>query len=123
MLLVCVGVSLIGACLLPLLSPGGAWASEALLWPMLFVWGGTAFGVYTIGISLLADRFPRDLLAAANTAYIMAYECGTLSGPVIAGAAMDAMGADGLVLTIVVTCTAFLLFSVARELGARTRIN
>lgn len=124
MLLVCVGVSLIGAVLLPLLAPGGAWASEVALWPMLFFWGGTAFGVYTIGISLLADRFPRDLLAAANTAYIMAYECGTLSGPVIAGAAMDAMGADGLVLTIAVTCAAFLLFSLVRRLGAGTaRLN
>ena len=119
MLLVCVGVSLIGAALLPQLVPGGAWASEALLWPMLFLWGGMAFGVYTIGISLLADRFERGLLAAANTAYIMAYECGTLVGPVAAGRAMDTMGANGLVVVVGVTCAAFLLFCLARSALAR----
>lgn len=111
MLIVCVGVSLVGALLLPALAPGGVLANGPLLWLLLVLWGGTAFGVYTIGISLLADRFSRDMLAGANTAFIMAYECGTLSGPVIAGAAMDAIGADGLVATVAVICATFLLFN------------
>jgi MFS family permease len=117
MLMVCVAVSLIGAAILPLFAPGGAMASEVLLWVLLFVWGGTAFGVYTIGISLLADRFPRELLAGANTAFIMAYECGTLTGPVIAGAAMDAIGADGLVVTVGLICAAFLGFNLLHRLS------
>lgn len=123
MLLVCVAAGLAGAVLLPLLAPGGTLANEALLWVLLFVWGGTTFGVYTIGISLLADRFSRELLAGANTAFIMAYECGTLSGPVIAGAAMDAMGADGLVVAVAASCAAFLAFSAVRRLRSGPRSN
>jgi MFS family permease len=114
-LLACVWVALAGTLLLPLLSPGGAFASTALLWPMLFVWGGTAFGIYTISLSLLAERFSRDSMAGANTAFVMSYETGSLSGPVLAGAAIDLAGPNGLIVSVAAVCTAFLLFSHTRR--------
>ncbi|MBX6320462.1 MAG: MFS transporter [Rhodospirillaceae bacterium] len=114
-LLACVAVALLGTVLLPLLAKGGPAAGRALLWPTLFVWGGTAFGIYTVGLSLLAERFPRAELAAANTAFVMAYETGSLSGPVTAGGAMDALGPHGLVITVAVVCALFLLASLRRR--------
>jgi MFS family permease len=113
----CVASALAGAVLLPLLAPGGPLASATLLWPMLFLWGGTAFGIYTIGLSLLAERFPRAGLAGANTAFVMAYELGGLGGPIAAGAAMDVGGPDGLVIVVGASCAAFLLANLVRRRG------
>lgn len=115
-LLACVAAGLVGAVLLPaLLSLGPP------LWIMLFLWGGTSFGIYTCGLALLGERFPRAQLAGANTAFVMIYECGSASGPVIAGAAMDLVGRDGLVLTVGLASGAFLLFGLVRRRGVRDR--
>jgi MFS family permease len=110
----CVAVALGGAVLLPLMAPGGVLPS-VLLWPMLFLWGGTAFGIYTIGLSLLAEQFPREGLVGANTAFVMAYELGGLGGPIIAGGAMDVIGPNGLVIVVAATCAVFLLTMAARR--------
>ncbi len=109
-LLACVAAGLVGAVLLPVLLFHGP-----LLWVMLFLWGGTSFGIYTCGLALLGERFPRAQLAGANTAFVMIYEFGSASGPVIAGAAMDAIGRDGLVLTVGLASAAFLLFGLWRR--------
>jgi hypothetical protein len=106
---------LVGAVLLPALLPLGP-----PLWIMLFLWGGTTFGIYTTGLALLGERFPRAQLAGANTAFVMIYECGSVGGPVIAGAAMDLIGRDGLVLTVGLASGAFLLFGLRRR-GVRDR--
>jgi predicted MFS family arabinose efflux permease len=86
-----------------------------MLWVMLFLWGGTTFGIYTIGLSLLAERFPREGLAGANTAFVMAYEVGGLTGPIVAGRAMDSLGPNGLVGVVAVVCAAFLLAAILRR--------
>jgi len=109
-LLACVAAGLVGAVLLPVLLPFGP-----ALWVMLFLWGGTTFGIYTCGLALLGERFSRAQLAGANTAFVMIYECGSASGPVIAGAAMDLVGRDGLVLTVGLASGAFLLFGLWRR--------
>jgi MFS family permease len=115
-LVACVASGVVGALLLPLLSPGGA-LSGPLLWAMLFLWGGTTFGIYAVGLSLLAERFPREGLAGANTAFVMAYEVGSLAGPVAAGHAMDVGGPDGLVWVVGAVCASFLLASVMVRRG------
>ncbi|MFZ5792018.1 MAG: MFS transporter [Pseudomonadota bacterium] len=109
-LLACSAVSGAGAVLLPLLA-----GEPALLWPMVFVWGGVVFGVYTAALALLGERFPSTELAGANALFIMAYEVGSLSGPPLAGAAMDRVGPMGLPATIVAVAGSFLLFGLARR--------
>lgn len=105
----CVACSLFGALLLPVLTPGGPMPSHALLAAVLFVWGGTAFGLYTLSLAALGDRSSLAELAAANTAFVMVYEVGSISGPVLVGAAMDVAGRQGLVAVAVVLCSVFFL--------------
>ena len=74
----------------------GTW----LLWPVLFVWGGCALALYTVSLALVASRTEAGGLAAANAAFVMLYEMGSLSGPTVTGAAMDAFGPSGLPWTL-----------------------
>jgi MFS family permease len=103
--------ALLGAALLPL-TVGHPWA----IWPLLFLWGGMVFGIYTAALALLGQRVPAVELGAANAVFIMAYEAGSLSGPPAAGLAMDHIGANGLPITVMVVSAAFLAFAAIRSI-------
>jgi len=83
--------TMIGSLLLSLLI-----GESRLLWPMLFVWGAIAFGIYTIALVELGDRFSGALLLAGNGAFGMMWGIGGIFGPPVAGAAMDLIGPEGL---------------------------
>ncbi len=83
--------TMIGSLLLSLLIGG-----SILLWPMLFVWGAIAFGIYTIALVELGDRFSGALLLAGNGAFGMMWGIGGIFGPPVAGVAMDLIGPEGL---------------------------
>ena len=51
----------------------GILGNDLLLWPVLFLWGGTTVSLYTIGLAMLGDRFGPDLLPAANAMMVIAY--------------------------------------------------
>ncbi len=93
LLQLCIAGTLIGATLLPLV-----FAHELPLRSMLLLWGGMTMGIYTLSLALLGERFKPGDLSAANAAYVMMYEIGGLSGPVMAGGMMDMMGRHGLPL-------------------------
>ena len=67
-----------------------------LLWPLLFVWGGTMYAFYSQGVALLGEVFGADQLAAANTLFVMIYCCGGVLGPSLGGLAMDCWPRNGL---------------------------
>jgi MFS family permease len=83
--------TMIGTLLLSLLIEG-----SMLLWPMLFVWGAIAFGIYTIALVELGDQFSGALLLAGNGAFAMMWGIGGILGPPVAGVAMDLIGPEGL---------------------------
>lgn len=90
-LLLCLIGSLLFAGMLPL---AGA---DPVLWiPSVFLWGGALFAPYALGLVMLGDRFTGQQLAAANSAFVMTYTLGTLTGPPITGGLMDIIGAPGL---------------------------
>jgi MFS family permease len=105
----CVAASLLGSLLLPVLAPGGWLPHRALLAGLLFVWGGTSFGLYTLSLALLGERSSLAQLAAANAGFVMVYELGSMSGPVLVGAAMHAAGRDALVAVTAGACALFLV--------------
>jgi MFS family permease len=81
---------LVGALILPLLSD-----SWELLAIVLLFWGGSVAGLYTVGLSHLGSRLTGADLAAANAAFIFCYAVGTVAGPQVIGASMDASARYG----------------------------
>ncbi len=68
------------------------------LYTLWFLGGGLTFGTYTVALALLGSRFKGDGMAAANAAFIMIWELGTLSGAPLSGGAIELVGAIGLPL-------------------------
>jgi MFS family permease len=69
--------------------------SDAVL-AVLLLWGGISFGIYTVGLAVLGQRFKGGDIARANAAFTMVYTLGGLLGRPIVGAAMDLLGRSGL---------------------------
>lgn len=86
----------------------------ALLWPILFVWGGVIAGLYTIGLTELGHRFTGGALASANALFVMVYCIGSLVGPTISGSMMDIAGPRGFPWTIASVFAAFLVVALVR---------
>jgi MFS family permease len=63
--------------------------TPALLWPLLFVWGGTLYAFYSQGVALLGECFGAGQLAGTNTVFVMVYCLGGIIGPSAGGFAMD----------------------------------
>jgi MFS family permease len=102
-LLGCAMVGVAGAALLPFFLK-----QPLLLWPLLFIWGGTVFAFYPVALSLLGQNVPANQFASANASFIVFYELGSISGPVVGGAAMDILGPQGLPLAVGAVALAFI---------------
>ena len=98
--------------LYPLLLGSGSW-----LWVMMFLWGGVSWGIYTLALGLMGERFPATELAAANAAFVMMYEVGSFFGPVVAGGAMVLWPLYGLPAVIAVVAGALFVFGLVRNHG------
>jgi MFS family permease len=75
---------LVGAAAIPLVAGQGL-----AFYALLFVWGGLAGGLYTVGLAHLASRFEGPDLAGANAAFVVLYNVGLTVGPPVVGGAMD----------------------------------
>jgi MFS family permease len=95
LLTICAGSGIFGAVLTPLLIP-----YPGAVYALLFVWGGVIMGVYTLGLTLLGERFRGGELANANAAYVMLYATGLLAGPTVEGFALDWWDPHGLMAVI-----------------------
>jgi MFS family permease len=71
-------------------------ATPVLLWPLLFVWGGTLYAFYSQGVAMLGAEFPPALLPTANTVFVMVYCLGGVIGPSAGGFALDRWPTHGL---------------------------
>ena len=78
-------------------------------WALVFMWGGFGFGLYTMALALLGERYALAELAVANAAFVMIYEMGSFAGPILAGAATRAAGSTGMVWTAAAAATLVLL--------------
>ncbi|PZU82704.1 MAG: MFS transporter [Shinella sp.] len=88
-------VGLAGSLALPWLSQ-----SWVLMAAVLFFWGGSVSGLYTVGLSHLGSRLTGSDLAAANAAFVFCYAVGTVAGPQAIGAAIDISGNHGFAWAI-----------------------
>jgi MFS family permease len=109
----CAVASAIGPLLLPYVLD-----VPALLWPLLFIWGGTLYAFYAQGIALLGQEFALGALADANTLFVMIYCVGGVIGPSLGGVAMDRWPHRGL---LVLVASASLVLLAGLAIGTRSR--
>ena len=57
--------------------------------------GAAGFGIYTVGLAELGDRFSGADLVAGTASFSSAFGLGALTGAVLCGFAMDAFGSHG----------------------------
>ena len=89
------GICAVASCIGPLLLQASM-GVPLLLWPLLFVWGGTLYAFYSQGIALLGEEFAVEDLPTANTLFVMVYCFGGVIGPSVGGMAMDLWPSRGL---------------------------
>ena len=102
-LVACFVVALTCPVLLPL-----TMSLEPLKWVILVVWGGATLAMYTLSLAVMGESIPRAELAGANAAFVIMYELGGVSGPPVAGGAMDLAGPHGLMLLLALVAAAYL---------------
>lgn len=108
LMLGCTGLSLAGALALP-------WLFDTILiWPLAFVLGATAYGIYTTSLIELGNRFSGGALVAGNAAFALMWGVGGIVGPPASGFAMQAFGVDGLPAALAAMCLALLLYAAHR---------
>jgi MFS family permease len=89
----------LASCIGPLLLQRSL-GTPLLLWPLLFIWGGTLYAFYSQGVALLGEAFAVEDLPSANTLFVMVYCLGGVIGPSAGGLVMDVWPLRGLPLML-----------------------
>ncbi|MER9215575.1 MFS transporter [Mesorhizobium sp. M0663] len=106
---ICVSMTVLGCVLLPVL------IETPLIWPCVFIWGAVSYGIYTMSIIELGERFTGSALVAGNAAFSLMWGVGGIAVPPLAGSAMDVVGASGLPMTLGAICLALAVVTVIRR--------
>ena len=92
----CAVIAALATAALPFAGPLGPY----VLWPLLLVSGGFMGGLYTLALVLVGEHFAGAELTRANTAFIMTFQLGILSGPPTVGAVMHLVGPQGFTIAL-----------------------
>jgi len=83
-----------------------------------FLLGGVILGFYTLGLAVVGERVGANDLAAANAAFLVMYQAGSILGPLSAGIAMTVAPVTGFVATMVglmIVCILAVVFLERRD--------
>lgn len=103
----CVLASLAGCLLLALVFE--TW----LVWPLVLFWGGVSFGIYTIALIQLGERYTGQALIAGNAAFAVVWGIGGMAGSPATGLAMQLVGHAGLPTTLGLLCCVLMVLLMA----------
>ena len=109
MILVCAGVTGAIALSLP------ATIVTPLVWPLLVTLGAVGYGIYTMSLVELGNRFHGRALVSGNAAFALMWGVGGMIGPPSSGALMQAAGPVGLPLVIGGLCATLIVFAIYRQ--------
>jgi len=87
------------------------------MWPLMVIIGSTGFGVYTVSLASLGDRFTGQELVSGSAAFAVVWGIGALLGSVSGGWAMNTFGPHGLPVTC---ATIYLLLVVGLVVRGRS---
>ncbi|NRP73866.1 putative MFS-type transporter YcaD [Ensifer psoraleae] len=116
-MLSCALASLAGCLLLP--SVFNLW----LIWPVVFLWGGVSFGIYTMSLIQLGERFTGQVLIAGNAAFAFVWGIGGIVGSPATGLAMQLTGHQGLPSCLALLCCVLGAFLVAERRRSHQRAS
>lgn len=105
----CVLASLAGCLALPAVF--GGWP----VWPLVFVWGGVSFGIYTMALIQLGERFTGQAVIAGTAAFAFVWGTGGIAGSPATGLAMQLVGHRGLPLSLGLLSCALAVFLMAQR--------
>jgi len=105
----CAGVTAICCLLVPL------WVETPLFWPLMFVWGGVLFGIYTAALIALGNQFSGAMLVAGNAAFALLWGIGGIAGPSTTGTVMHLVGPEGFPLVLGSLCIVLMAATLARK--------
>ncbi|MEO9337932.1 MFS transporter [Mesorhizobium sp. SB112] len=109
----CALASVFAVLLLPLIMQSLA------VWPVLFVLGAVSYGIYTMSLIELGNRFSGSMLVTGNAAFALMWGLGGIAGPPGSGGAMQIFGNHSLPFFLAAMCVVLVLFTVYRELQRR----
>jgi len=89
--------------------------SEALVFPLGALFGGFSFALYPLAVAHTNDHLDPAGRISASGGLVLLYSAGAAAGPLLAGAAMEAIGAGGLFLSICICAGAALIFAFWRQ--------
>lgn len=113
-LLLCALSGLASAVMLPFII-----TTPEIFFPMLFLFGGIVSGLYTVGLTLVGERFRGANITAANALFLIFYSLGSFSGPIVGGVSMDIWDPHGLAVSMIMLSGAYALFLAWRMLSGR----
>lgn len=79
------------------------------IWPLALVSGAAGFGIYTVGLAELGDRFKGRDLIAGTAAFSTMWGFGALVGAAMCGLAMDMFGPHGFPASLIAVFIGYLL--------------
>ena len=86
-----------------------------LIGSLIFVWGGSVGGYYTLGMFNVGQCFKGSDLTAASSMFVMAYTTGMVMGPLFCSASMQVAGSSGLLVLPAIAPVFFILLVLKRE--------
>jgi len=114
MMIVCFVLTIVGLIALPF-SITSFW-----VWPLMLFLGASGFGIYTIGLAQLGDRFKGADLIAGTSAFSTAWGFGALTGSVVCGLAMDQFGPNGFPIVLLLIFVGYLIVRMVTRGKLRT---
>lgn len=125
LLVTCVAVMAAMVFCLPLAIHGAVaptWSLPWLtLWFIVSLWGGAMGATFTVGITLLGERFRGVELIAANAVFTLLFGLGGIIGPFLVGIAMGQFGPIGFPTSLFIVISAYGIFAAYRQASRKRR--
>lgn len=106
----CATATVFSVLLLPLIM------QSLIVWPVLFVLGAVSYGIYTMSLIELGNRFSGSMLVTGNAAFALMWGVGGIAGPPGSGGVMQIFGNHALPVFLAAMCVALIFFSLYRKL-------
>ena len=112
-LVICCGLLAAGLALV-----AQVWEIPLLAWPLMLLLGGVAAAIDTAGLAGINDTFAPAEMPSGTAAFSVLWYVGGLTGPVLAGSAMETWNPHGMPVVVAAVCLALVAANAATLMSA-----